>query len=104
MANGGGPNWNTALSSSLPCEGKERRGERRGRGEKGEGRREGRKGGREEKRREGREGGGECIIATIAAFLYPDTIITHLQVCVYPGTKQISERTVLYQPEGEERK
>ena len=95
MANGGGPNWNTALSSSLPCKGKER-GEKEGR--------EGGKGGRGEKRREGREGGGECIIATIAAFLYPHTIITHLQVCVYPGTKQISECTVLYQPEGEERK
>lgn len=95
------------LPSVAHCPVKGRRGGGREGG--GERRREGRmgrkgKGGRKEKRREGREGGGECIIATIAAFLYPDTIITHLQVCVYPGTKQISERTVLYQPEGEERK
>ena len=53
MANGGGPNWNTALSSSLPCEGKERRGERRGRGEK-EGRKDGEK--REGRKREEKEG------------------------------------------------
>ena len=62
MANGGGPNWNTALNSSLPCKGKEKRG-----GEKEGGEKEGREDGEERKKKEG----GECIRATIAAFLYP---------------------------------
>ena len=50
---------------------------------------------RGERRRRGEK---ECIRATIATLSCHDT---HLQVRVYPGTKQISECTILYQPEGE---
>lgn len=46
MANGGGPNWNTALNSSLPCKGKEKRG-----GEKEGGEKEGREDGEERKKK-----------------------------------------------------
>ena len=62
----------------------------------------GKGGGRGERRRRGEKGDRRNALELL---LLPScrtyATDTHLQVCVYPGTKQISECTILYQPGGE---